>query len=156
MKTNIIKQIKNAASDISIHCTQILSNLHVGSYFKLSCSTLPVEMIKWLSNHQTVFSKIISLKFMAFYTLYVHYVLCMTLSYYLLLDHYEREINPAICWSNISSLLCFCMFSKAGCYHLPQPNIWYLFTSGNIIQPPLLVAAATRVLFRIRLELPCQ
>ena len=52
--------------DISILCTQILSS--VGSDFKLSSSTYAAE-IKII-----VLFKTISLKFMAFYTVYVHYV----------------------------------------------------------------------------------
>ena len=105
-----------------------------------------------LSNHQTVFLKTISLKFMAFYTVYVHY-----LWRYLLLSivgsllAWDKSSN--LLWSDISSLLCFCMFSKAGCSLASTHNIIFdIFMSvrkHNSVVSPGCSCQSVRVLFRI-------
>ena len=63
---------------ISILGTRILSNLHDGADFNISFSTLATVMMKFemiikLYELWTALFKTISLKFMAFYTLYLHY-----------------------------------------------------------------------------------
>ena len=105
-----------------------------------------------LSNHQTVFLKTISLKFIAFYTVYVHY-----LWRYLLLSivgsllAWDKSSN--LLWSDIFNLYyVFACFLKQGVVASTHNIIFDIIMSvrkHNSVVSPGCSCQSVRVLFRI-------